>query len=238
MSPTEHEFSYPLFMMYLDLDEVPEVFDGKWCWSARGPAAAWFRRRDYMGDGSTDLAESVRNEAERLTGTRPAGAIRMLTNLRYLGVVMNPVTFYYCFPPECEHPDIILAEITNTPWRERHTYALHSGTTSGGVTETAHRFPKDFHVSPFMSMDQEYVWHMSSPHERLTVHMENLEGDRKLFDATLRLKREEISSASLAGALLRFPWMSARIAAGIYWQALRLRAKRTPFHRHPRRPDR
>ena len=225
-------------MMYLDLDELPDVFDGRWCWSAQGPAPAWFRRTDYLGDAGTDLAESVRDEAERLTGTRPAGPIRMLTNLRYLGVVMNPVTFYYCFPPEGEHPDVILAEITNTPWRQRHTYALSAGTTNGAATETPHRFRKEFHVSPFMAMDQEYVWHMTTPEKRLLIHMENFEGGQKLFDATLKLKREDISGASLARALLRFPWMSARIAVGIYWQALRLRAKRTPYHPPPRRNDR
>lgn len=235
MSPTRHDFSYGLFMMYLDLDEIPDVFDGRWCWSATRPAPAWFRRDDYLGETGTDLADTVRDEAERLTGTRPTGPIRMLTHLRYLGLVMNPVSFYYCFPPDGDRPDVILAEITNTPWRERHTYALHAGTTEGDVTTAPHRFPKDFHVSPFMSMNQEYVWRVNTPGERLVIHMDNLEGEKKLFDATLRLAREEISGATLTAALLRFPWMSARIAAGIYWQALRLRTKRTPYYPHTRR---
>jgi len=222
-------------MMYLDLEELPAVFDGRWLWSSVAPAAAWFRRADYLGDEGVELSEAVRREAERLTGHRPRGPIRMLTHLRYLGYVMNPVTFYYCFAEDGDQIDVILAEITNTPWNERHTYALSPDDDEGGPTNRLHRFAKSFHVSPFMSLDQEYTWRFSDPDSLLVVHMESREGAEKIFDATLHLQREEISSGALARALLRFPWMTARVAVGIYWQALRLRLKRTPYHEHPGR---
>ena len=86
-----------------------------------------------------------------------------------------------------------------------------------------------------MPMDQEYTWRFSVPGRRLLVHMENHVGTDKVFDATLRMRREEISGSALARTLLRYPWMTARVAAGIYWQALRLRLKRTPYHEHPDR---
>ena len=232
--PVAHEFDYPLFMMYLDLDELETVFDGYWLWSARRPAPAWFRRADYMGDPDVELAVAVRDRAERLTGSRPEGPIRMLTHLRYFGYVQNPVSFYYCFDEPGERVETVLAEITNTPWRERHTYAVRGpfGSSSDGEPS---RFRKAFHVSPFMSMDQEYEWRFTGPGARLQVHMVNRTTDGKIFDATLQLDRREITSATLAGALLRYPWMTARVGAGIYWQALRLRLKGAPYHEHPER---
>lgn len=231
-APIARTFEYRLFMMYLDLDELPEVFDGRWLWSARRLAPAWFRRSDYLGDSSQPLADAVRSEAERLTGHRPSGPIRLLTHLRYFGYVINPVTFYYCFAADELGIDCVLAEVTNTPWKERHTYALGPG-PDGNVTGQTHRFGKAFHVSPFMDMDHEYEWRFTDPGDRLTVHMANAKEGIKRFDATLTLAREEITAGSLARTLMSHPWMTARVATAIYAQAARLWLKGLPFHIHP-----
>ena len=220
-------------MLYLDLAELPEALDGRWLWSARRPAVAWFRRADYLGDAEVPLERAVRDEAERLTGARPSGPIRMLTHLRYFGWVMNPVTFYYCFAPGGSHVETILAEITNTPWGERHTYALAREDDDGSAGRR--RFEKAFHVSPFMPMAQRYDWRFTAPTRSLVVHMESREGERKVFDATLSLRRAPLDGANLARSLARFPWMTARVTAGIYAQAARLWLKGTPYHPHPGR---
>jgi DUF1365 family protein len=229
-APVGHEFTYRMFMMYLDLDELPRLFDRRWLWSARRPAVAWFRRADYLGDPSVPLDQAVRDLVEQRTGARPAGPIRLLTHLRYFGYRQNPVSFYYCFDARGEHVEAIVAEITNTPWGERHAYVIPA--PAGGATHRL-RTRKAFHVSPFMPMDLGYDWRFTAPGGRLGVHMRNLQGTDKIFDATLVLRRVPITRASLASALMRHPWMTASVVAGIYWQALRLWLKGAPFHSHP-----
>jgi hypothetical protein len=234
-APRQHEFSYRLFMVYVDLAELNEVFRGRWLWSTARPAVAWLRRGDYLGDASMSIDTAVRERIAAQAGTRPKGPIRMLTHLRYFGVSFNPVTFYYCYDAAGTSVEFIVAEITNTPWGERHAYVLSDRLREPHACFLRYRFGKSFHVSPFMPMDLSYDWRFSLPGERLTVHMQNFDGGSKLFDATLDLARREIGGAALAEALLRFPCMSASVVGAIYWQALRLSLKRIPFHPHPPR---
>jgi DUF1365 family protein len=235
--PSPHEFRYRLFMMYLDLSELPSLFDQFWCWSARRPALARFKRSDYHverdGNADTPLATAVRATVKHQTGRAPTGPIRLLTHLRYFGHIFNPVSFYYCFDSSGERVETVLAEITNTPWKERHAYVLPvaSGTRTGRITRF--EFGKTFHVSPFWPMDMRYDWRLSDPGEQLNIHMENWREERRTFDATMSLERSALSSASLRRALAYFPLITAQVTTAIYWQALRLYVKRTPFFTHP-----
>jgi DUF1365 family protein len=228
-APRPHAFRYRTFMTYLDLAELDEVFRGRWLWSTRRPALAWMRRADYLGDPRLPLDEAVRARVARETGEAPRGPIRLLTHLRMLGACFNPVSFYYCFDERGERVETIVAEITNTPWKERHAYVLHGKNT--GISKF--NFQKTFHVSPFMPMNIDYEWRFTTPGERLAVHMRNTRDGRPVFDATLALERREIGAASLAGALARFPAVGLQVLGAIYWQALRLAVLRTPFHAHP-----
>jgi hypothetical protein len=232
-APRPHAFEYRLFMAWLDLAELDQVFRRRWLWSAHRPALAWFNRADYLGDPAVPLEEAVRERVARETGTRPAGPVRLLTHLRMFGHCFNPVSFYYCYDARGERVETVLAEITNTPWKERHAYVLPAASSQGRGRALRFRFGKSFHVSPFMPMALDYDWRFSEPGARLAVHMENFEHGARIFDATLDLERREISGAALAGALTRFPFMSAQVLGAIYWQALRLWARRTPFYAHP-----
>ncbi|HVQ58816.1 MAG TPA: DUF1365 domain-containing protein [Solirubrobacterales bacterium] len=240
--PVEHSFRYRLFLMYLDLAELPQLFDPYPGWSARRPAPARFRRADFMGDPRRPLDECARDAVEAETGARPAGPVRLLTGLRYLGHSFNPVSFYYCFDNSDRRVEAVVADVENIPWGERHAYVLARGEREGAVLSD--ELDKSLHVSPLMGMDQTYGFRASEPDERLAVHIESrarpADADAprpaagpKSFDATLSLRRHELSRARLTGLLLRYPAMSLQTVARIYAQSLRLKLKGARYFPHP-----
>ena len=232
VDPVDHSFSYPIFMTYLDLGELPEVLDPLHGWSARRPALARFRRSDHLGDPTIPLDECVRDLVANERGTRPAGPVRMLANLRYFGHCFNPVSFFFCFDAAGESVDAVVAEVNNTPWGESHAYVI-GGSDSSQVIRG--RVAKDFHVSPLMGMDHVYEWRTTVPGEGLQVHIASHKDGELAFDATLSLERRELTPAIASKMLRRYPAMTAQVVARIYWQALRLRLKGAPWFPHPER---
>ena len=232
--PVQNAFSYRLFMMYLDLDELDKVFENHLFWSVGTVNLAYFRRRDHLGDPSVPLDESVRALVTDQLGTRPTGPIRLLTHLRYFGHCFNPVSFYYCYDRSGKHVQTIVAEVHNTPWGEEHCYVL-AESANQHPTEgwKQFRFPKSFHVSPFMDMDIDYDWRFHEPDAHIRVHFNSYHGEHKLFDATLSLDRRSIDRKNLSRVLLTYPPMTLKVVSMIYWQALRLTRKGAPFYPHP-----
>ncbi len=233
LAPHAHAFGYRMAQLYLDLDELDHLFTGRWLWSCTHRNLAQFRRADYLGPAELTLSEAVRRRVENATGRRPPGPIRMLTHLRYGGFVFNPVTFYYCFAEDGASLNCIVAEITNTPWKERHAYVLPVGSATPLGRALQWSFAKAFHVSPFMPMSREYSWCFNTPGEDLHVHMDVLRDGQREFDATLVLRRRPLNGASLARVLWRYPLMTAQVVGAIHWQAVRLWLKRNPIHDHP-----
>ena len=222
------EFSHRLTLFYLDLDELPSLLDGR-LQRAR-PGLLRFRRRDYLGDPGTPLADAVRDRVQELSGTRPEGPIRLLTQVRSWGLCFNPVSFYYCLDAAGARVQTVLAEVTNTPWGERHTYLLH-GAAAGGVLRG--RFAKQLHVSPFMGMDHTYEARATEPDQSLSVHIESLRDGTAVFDATLAMQRVALTRRSAARLTLRHPPATARVLALIYGHAIALKLAGARVHPHP-----
>jgi uncharacterized protein len=230
--PIEHEFRYRVFMPLFDLDELPELLDPFPLWSARRPAPAWFRRSDFLGDARTPIAEAARALSSERVGRRPAGPIRLLAHPRYLGVGFNPVSFLFCHG-ESGELDSVIAEVTNTPWGERHAYVLDARERPPAADGTVGgQLDKRLHVSPFMGMDQKYEWWTSAPGDRLRIGFRNLEDGKVIFEASLSLRRREMSRRLMARMLLTYPPMTIATLARIYIQALRLRIKGAPWFAH------
>jgi len=232
--PVRNEFRYRLFLMFLDLDELPHLFEENSCWSFERFNVAWFRRRDHLGDPRFPLDREVRNLVLERTGSRPAGPIRLLTHLRYFGHCFNPASFYYCYDRADRHVEAIVVEIHNTPWHEEHCYVLGEAMNEHPVNRwKRYRFAKAFHVSPFMDMDIRYDVRFQEPGESLNVHFISMEKDSGLFDATLHLRRKDINSSALTRVLVTYPLMTIKVVTLIHWQALRLLLKGAPFFVHP-----
>jgi uncharacterized protein len=222
-----HEFHHRLALLYLDLRELDGLLDGRLL--AAHPGLVRFRRTDYLGPPCVPLSDAVRMRVERETGSAPVGPIRLLTQLRTFGHCFNPVSFYYCFTPQ-EQLDAVVAEVTNTPWGERHAYVLRRGRES---QKLAAGFTKALHVSPFMGMEQHYTMRVAEPGPTLTVHIESHEQGRLAFDATLALRRRPLTRAGLARVSARYPAATLRALALIYAHALVLKLKGVPVYPHP-----
>ncbi len=246
--PVSHEFEYRTGMLALNLDEWSRLGRFSRLVSVEGFNWLSMHRRDYLDPAEPNLKQAVRDRVEAATGWLPDGDIELITHPRHFGYVFNPVSFYFCYrsgdrPADGAVPRVILAQITNTPWHERHLYCLDVGDVS--VTGTGWQtvkagFGKRFHVSPFNPMDQQYQWSFSFRGPELRIHMNvNRPGSpgaphqRKVFDATLVVQRTPVTRKQIRHSLRRFPLESFKVVAGIYWHALRLKLKGVPFHTHP-----
>lgn len=231
-APHAHAFSYRIYMLYLDLAELDRVFEKRWLWSVGRANLAQFRRSDYLGDPAVPLDQSVRQRVREATGREVDGPIRMLAHLRYFGHCFNPVAFYYCHRADGTL-DTIVAEITNTPWQERHAYVLplDQGTRHGSAVHFG--FDKRFHVSPFLPLERRYDWRFQPPGESIRVHMNVFSDEVREFDATLVLERRPLDGPNLARCLVRYPLMTLKVVAAIHWQAFLIWLRQNPVYDHP-----
>jgi DUF1365 family protein len=229
LGPVPHSFRYRVFLPLFDLDELPELLDPIPLWSARRAAPARFRESDYLSGGDAPLSERARDVVEAALGRRPGGPVRILANPRYLGVGFNPLALYFLHSEGDGSLDAVIAEVTNTPWRERVAYVLDGRSSSAPEGN----FDKRMHVSPFQPMDQRYAISVSEPGDRLTVEIRNEEQGQAVFVAAMTLRRTPLTRARLLRALFSYPPMTIATVARIYANALKLARRGAAYHPHP-----
>ena len=231
--PARHEFKYQLFMAFLDIDRIPEVMSrsrvssyNRWNW------ASYFER-DHFGNPALSLRQRLARSAAENNVALPDGQVFLLTNLRYLGYYFNPISMYFCYD-KAGKLGTILCEVNST-FGESRNYWLGPHNRLPGDNSLRFLSKKEMHVSPFMAMNLDYEFVFTEPGGRLIAHMNTLDNGASFFDATLTLERSPWTSANLAAALFRQPFMTAKVIAAIHWEALRLWWKRVPVHTHPAR---
>lgn len=232
-SPVNHSFRYSVTMVYLDLAEVPGLVRSLHLLGMRRWAPAAFLEKDHRLDEGHSLDAEIRDTVQRAANEQLTGPIRLLTALRNWGYYFSPLNLYYCFDSAGDQVRAVVAEVSNTPWRETHRYVLWPPQENDGQISFEHA--KDFHVSPFMEMDLRYRWQLSVPGEQIAVQIASQKQNHKFFTAQMNLQRRPLSDVELAKSLVRFPWMSGQIIAAIHWQALRLWWKKCPFYTHPKK---
>jgi DUF1365 family protein len=227
-TPKENVFRYPVCFYLLDLDELPALDRGLRFFSYNGRNLVTLRDRDHLGDPARTIRENVLDFLDGRGIDLAGGRILLLTNLRVLGYVFNPVSFYYCYGPDGELRCMV-AEVSNT-FGEMHPYLLGEGQRTG---EHAYTARKRMHVSPFFSLDQEYRFFFSEPGERLHARVDVWEGGQRRLGSVLAGTRQPLLNSTLGNALLRYPLMPQQVISRIHWQALRLYLKGVPFHPKP-----
>ncbi len=227
--PGAHGFSFkrPVRMALIDLEEIERLCRLHPLWSHRHRAPVEIRRSDYLGPPDLPLGTSVRDVVERETGIRPDGPIAMLTYPRTWGWLFNPISCYYCYGKSGTDVRFMVAEVTNTPWHERHCYVFGPP----GV----HHVDKEFHVSPFIDMDKRYRVAYSAPGGQLTVSITVTGGHGTVLHTATRLIRRPATGRNL-GRLLWAPRTgSVGVSVGIYRHAAALRARGAKVFYHPDR---
>ena len=218
-------------MTYFDISKVESLLPDSFLFKVNKPALVSYYRSDYHGDNKLTLDESVRKTVKEKTGANLEGPIRLLTHLRYFGYCFNPVSFYYCFDKSDKKLEMIMAEVTNTPWNERHCYII----TAKKNKSFRQGLKKQFHVSPFWDMEHDYDWYFSDVSDTISVNMINYKDEKKVFDATLSLSvSKKITNLNLFLSVLRFPFSTLMVYLRIHYQAFKLWVKGATFYDHPK----
>lgn len=251
--PVTNRFTYPVYMAYVDLEELQQDRLQNWpIFSTRTAFAmtSLLKRNHLIHEAADcDLNTRVRDFVERHTGNRPTGRVRLLTKLRIMGVEFNPVSFYYIFNADDSNVEFVVAEVANFPWFEQHAYLLkpEAASLTAGVINHAdlpsaahlRKFDpvdKEFHVSPFMPIEHmRYHWMISHPRDMLRIFISLREdaSSVRICHASLHTNRIEWSVYNLIKMQCIYPLHSLCVMIGILYEGAKFFRSGAVFFPHP-----
>jgi DUF1365 family protein len=230
MGAPEHSFTYPVWYLCLDLDELRGLDRHLGFFSHNKLNLTGFDDRDHMGPQPEPVQAKLARWLRTRGVTTEIGGVRLLTHARILGHVFNPVSFFFV-QDRTGRLQHVVAEVNNT-FGETYCYLLEvEGST------VRHEEDKRFHVSPFQPVAGRYRFRITEPGERLTAHIDVVRDGERAFDSTLTLERRALNTASLLKTVVRHPHLGLWTLGLIHYQAVRLWLKRAPFFPKPEPPS-
>ena len=230
LQPKRHAFAYSIFMTYVDLEQLADISTQQRFWSLERFNLASFRQRDFGDSTDLPLIQQIQQFIKNQTQETYQGKIFLLCHWRYLGILFNPIALYYCFDEQGLKLQHVVAEVTNTPWLQRHRYLLTPTPKFNAFYST---YNKALHVSPFMPMNLFYHFDYQIPDENLSFNMRVHNDTECVFTANLTLEKKVMTPRQRDRFILGYPWMTAKVIIGIYWQALKIKAKGLSLFPHP-----
>ena len=238
-TPRSHAFHYSLFMVWLDIDRIPELMSVSRLTGYNRHALAAFHDADHFGDTGKSLRARLAQRAIEAGRTLGDGPIFVLTHLRYAGYVFNPITLFYCYDHAYRLRSVV-AEVNNT-FGGQQTYWLEGHADASAPLRA--RVAKELYVSPFMPFDVAYDFVLTPPGRQLLVHMNVQRGNastagQRCFDATMQMEYRPWTPREIRRALMAFPLMTVKVIVAIHWEALRLWLKGLRVQPFPSPADR
>jgi DUF1365 family protein len=234
--PRLHEFTYPVFLFLLDLDELPELprFSPLLQFNRAGLYS--FHNSDHWGKQSPAPLRPRLEAFLQEHGMPSADRVLYLCNLRFCGYVFNPIAVYFCYGTDGSLFAAV-AQVGNTFGEQKLYLVPASATASDSPALARARLPKNFYVSPFSPPDLEFEFRLHAPTETLRVYVDDWQGDEKILVSALTGKRRPLTTGQLLAATLRFPFITLRVIFLIHWQAFRLWLKKIPHCRKEQNPE-
>jgi DUF1365 family protein len=229
--PRGHRLRYRVFMLLLDLDELPALDRTLKLFGLDRFRLTSFSEHDHLDGSSTPLKAQVESLLAD-AGLPHGGPVRMLCMPRILGGAFNPLTVYFCHRPDGAL-GATLYEVNNT-FGEKHSYLIPAG--GGPVIEQA--ADKGFYVSPFMDMDLAYGFRIVPPGEKVSVAVEVSDVQGRVLAAAFAGARVELTDAALWRAWLSHPLMTLGVMSAIHWEALKIWLKGEKVRARPKAPSR
>ena len=229
LRPRAHRLRYRIFMLLLDLDELPALDQALKLFGQDRLRLTSFSETDHLDGEAVSLKAQVEGQL-RAAGLPTGGPIRLLCMPRIFGGVFNPLSIYFCHDPDGAL-SAMLYEVRNT-FGERHSYLIPAQ-GPGVIAQTA---DKAFHVSPFMDMDLAYAFRIQPPGERVAVTVDVHDAQGLLLAATFAGARVELTDAAIWRAWLTHPLMTLGVMSAIHWEALKIWLKGEKLRPRPKAP--